>query len=52
MLALNLAQHQGRCSELPTHDYLSLAGADTLTAETATTLADGMAVAVGIALRK
>ena len=52
MLTPNLAQYQERCSELPTHDYLSLAGADTLIAETARTLADGMAVAVGIALRK
>ncbi len=52
MLALNLAQHQERCSELPTHDYLSLAGADTLTAETARSLADGMELSVGILLRK
>ena len=42
ILALNLAQYQEKFGELPAQEYMGLSSAETLTPETATTMADGM----------
>lgn len=48
ILATNLAQYQSKYGELPPPDYISLAAADDLTPELASTLADGMETLVGV----
>jgi len=48
ILALDLAQYQGKYGELPADEYVSLAAVDNLTPELAKTLADGMENLVGV----
>ena len=47
ILALNLVQYQDKFGELPAQEYLSLSSAETLTPESAKTLADGMENLIG-----
>ncbi len=48
ILALNLAQYQGKYGELPAQEYVALSSAESLSPETVKTLGDGMEILVGV----